>query len=143
MAFYWMTEAIPLPVTSLLPVVLFPLLDVESTGKICVAYLKETNMMFIGGLIVAIAVEHCKLHVRVALKVLLLIGTSPKRYVGQEGINRDVGADRFTWLQAAAGIHVDDNVLVDVDLEHGDDSDDDAYPDRRLGHSQVGKFPFN
>ncbi|KAL0277894.1 UNVERIFIED_CONTAM: hypothetical protein PYX00_005013 [Menopon gallinae] len=79
MAFYWMTEAIPLPVTSLLPVVLFPLLDVESTGKICVVYLKETNMMFIGGLIVAIAVEHCKLHVRIALKVLLMIGTSPKR----------------------------------------------------------------
>jgi sodium-dependent dicarboxylate transporter 2/3/5 len=43
-----MTEAVPLAVTSFVPVILFPLLDILPTEKVCNAYLKETNMMFIG-----------------------------------------------------------------------------------------------
>lgn len=73
-----MTEAMPLPAASLLPVVLFPLLGIMSTGKVCKAYLNETTMMFMGSLMVALAVEYCNLHKRVALKVLLHVGTSPR-----------------------------------------------------------------
>ena len=42
-------------------------------------YLKETNLMFISGIIMAIAVEHCNLHKRIALNIMLAIGTSPRR----------------------------------------------------------------
>ncbi|KAG8224335.1 hypothetical protein J437_LFUL004291 [Ladona fulva] len=77
MAIFWMTEAVPLAVTSLLPVALFPLLGVLDTEEVCISYLKETNMMFIGGLSMALAIEHCNLHQRIAMKVLLTIGTSP------------------------------------------------------------------
>lgn len=78
MAVFWMTEAVPLAITSLLPVALFPLLGVLSTEDVCIAYLKETNMMFVGGLTMALAIEHCNLHERIAMKVLLIIGTSPR-----------------------------------------------------------------
>jgi len=78
MAVYWMTEALPIAVTSLIPMVLFPVLGVCSTNEVGVNYLKSTNFMFIGGLILALAVEQSGLHQRIALRILLLIGTSPR-----------------------------------------------------------------
>jgi sodium-dependent dicarboxylate transporter 2/3/5 len=45
MAIYWTTEAIPLPATALLPVVLFPLFGIMDTGKVCTSYMKETNVL--------------------------------------------------------------------------------------------------
>lgn len=78
MAGLWITEAVPLPVTSLIPVVMFPMMGILDSDKTCQCYMKETNMMFIGGLIIAIAVEYCGLHRRIALRVMSLVGCSPR-----------------------------------------------------------------
>ncbi|XP_064461382.1 Na(+)/citrate cotransporter-like isoform X3 [Ornithodoros turicata] len=78
---YWIAEPIPLGATSLLPIVLLPLLGVLSTERTCDLYMNETNIMFVGTLIVAIAIEHSHLHERMALKTLCLLGTGIKRLV--------------------------------------------------------------
>lgn len=79
MAAYWMTEALPLPITSLMPMVLFPFLGLMSTNEVGINYLKSANFMFLGGLVLALAVEHSGLHLRVALRIMMLIGTSPSK----------------------------------------------------------------
>ncbi|MBN2614223.1 MAG: SLC13/DASS family transporter [Bacteroidales bacterium] len=79
MAIWWITEVVPLAVTSLLPVVLFPLLGVMNGKAVSSTYFNHVIFLFIGGFIVALAIQKWNLHRRIALKILMFTGTSPLR----------------------------------------------------------------
>jgi sodium-dependent dicarboxylate transporter 2/3/5 len=79
MAIWWVTEAVPLAITSLLPVILFPLLGIMNGKEVSSTYFNHVIFLFIGGFIVAIAMQKWDLHKRIALKILMYTGISPAR----------------------------------------------------------------
>lgn len=79
MAVWWVTEAVPISVTALLPVALFPLLGIMNGKTVSSAYFNHVIFLFIGGFLMALAMERHNLHKRIALKILILTGTGHGR----------------------------------------------------------------
>lgn len=77
MAVWWITEALPLAVTSLVPLVAFPLLGVASGKTVAGTYMNWIVFLFIGGFMIALAMEKWNLHRRIALHILVRSGSSP------------------------------------------------------------------
>ncbi len=77
MALLWMTEAVPLAVTALLPLVLFPLLGIASSQVVAGRYMNSTVFLLLGGFLIAQAMERWGLHRRIALSVLGFFGGQP------------------------------------------------------------------
>lgn len=81
MAVWWMTEALPLPVTSLVPLVAFPLAGVLELDAATAPYASDTVFLFMGGFIIALAMQKWNLHKRIALLVMRAIGTKPRQLI--------------------------------------------------------------
>ena len=78
MGIWWAFEAIPLQVTALMPLVLFPLLNIQDIGVISREYMNKVQFLFAGGFIIAIAIQKWGLHKRVALNILKYSGLNSR-----------------------------------------------------------------
>jgi len=81
MAVWWISEAIPLPATALLPLILFPMTGILNAKKVAVSYADPNVFLFLGGFMIAMAMQRHNLHKRIALNIIKLVGTSAKRIV--------------------------------------------------------------
>jgi sodium-dependent dicarboxylate transporter 2/3/5 len=81
MAFWWVTEVLPVAATALLPVVLFPLLGVMELGETVAPYADPIIFLFLGGLLLGLALQKCGLHRRIALRIVAWVGLRPANLV--------------------------------------------------------------
>jgi sodium-dependent dicarboxylate transporter 2/3/5 len=82
MAIWWMTEAVPISATALLPLVLLPLLGISGVNAAATPYANPVIFLFFGGFILAAAFEKSGLHRRLALALVARVGTRPDRLIG-------------------------------------------------------------
>ncbi len=81
MAVWWITEAIPLAATALLPIVVFPITGVLNPAATVASYLNSTILLYLGGFLIALAMERWNLHRRIALSIIARCGTRPDALV--------------------------------------------------------------
>ncbi|THV43569.1 SLC13 family permease [Glycomyces buryatensis] len=80
-AIWWMTEALPLSATALIPIVALPLAGVLALDEATAAYANPTVFLFMGGFMIALAMQKWNLHLRIALLTMRMIGTKPRRLI--------------------------------------------------------------
>lgn len=78
---WWLMESVPMPVTALLPIVLFPLLGINGMEETCKPYGDKFIFLFLGGFILALALEKTALHRRFSLNLVLRTGTRPNQII--------------------------------------------------------------
>ncbi len=81
-ALWWVTEAVPIPVASLLPMILYPLMGIMSMNEVVAPFAKPIIYLFIGGFILALAMEKWNLHKRIALTIISKVGTNLEQILG-------------------------------------------------------------
>ena len=81
MAVWWFTEAIPIAVTAMIPIVLYPLLEVATPVNTMRHYASGTIFLFLGGFLIAAAIHRWHLDRRIALATISIFGTKPKQII--------------------------------------------------------------
>ena len=81
MIVWWVTEAIPMPAVSILPLVLFPLMGISNIKETAAPYANEVIFLFMGGFMIGLAIEKWNLHKRIALSIVQFTGTKGNRII--------------------------------------------------------------
>lgn len=81
MAILWMTQALPIAVTSLIPLFAFPLFGIQDPKTVSHSYINSNIFLYMGGFIIALGIEKWGVHQRIALHIIRVIGSSPRRVI--------------------------------------------------------------
>ncbi len=135
MAVWWITEAIPISATSLLPLALYPLLKIMDAKDVALNYADRNIFLFMGGFFIAMAMQRHNLHKRIALSIIYLLGTSSRKI-----ILGFMAATAFLsmWISNTATAMMMLPIGLAV-IDHVHNSVEKGYPDRKL---KKGEFRF-
>ncbi len=133
MATWWITEAIPIPATALLPIFLFPMLGVMNGSEVTQPYAHHLIYLFLGGFLIAVTIEKWNLHRRIALYTIRFVGITPNRIIlgfmiASAGLSMWISNTAATMMMLTIGIavlkqvideiHSDPDIQVDTSPEH-------------------------
>lgn len=133
MATWWITEAIPIPATALLPIFLFPALGVMNGSEVTQPYAHHLIYLFLGGFLIAVTIEKWHLHRRIALYTIQLVGVTPDRIIlgfmiASAGLSMWISNTAATMMMLTIGIavlkqvideiHSDPDIQINTDPEH-------------------------
>ncbi len=133
MVIWWITEAVPIPATALLPTALFPILGIMSAKESCAPYAHHLIFLFLGGFMIAIAMEKWNLHRRIALHTIRFVGFSSNRIilgfmVATAFLSMWISNTATTMMMVPIGLAVL-NETIDF-IEHNKDLNIDTRPTR-------------
>ena len=144
-ATWWVTEALPLPATSLLPLALFPLLGVVDIEDAAAPYADDLIFLFMGGFMLALAMQRWGLHRRIALLTVRAVGTNPVRMIGGFMIATGflsmwVSNTATTVAMLPIGLSILVLVLGDQGAEPGGDAEAEEAEGQELTGSGASNF---
>jgi sodium-dependent dicarboxylate transporter 2/3/5 len=119
MAVWWLTEAIPIPATALLPVALFPLLGVMDGSDVTGSYANHLIYLFLGGFMIAVTMQKWNLHHRIALHTIRVVGVTPDRIMlgfmlATAFLSMWISNTASTMMMMTIGVAVLDEIGADI-----------------------------
>ncbi len=122
MAIWWISEAIPIPATALLPILLFPALGVMDGSQVTQSYAHHLIYLFLGGFLIAVTIEKWNLHRRIALYTIKFVGTSPNRIIlgfmlSSAGLSMWISNTAATMMMLTIGFAVLKQVVYGIDSD--------------------------
>lgn len=138
MGTWWIGEAVPIPVTALLPLVLYPLLGIMSSKEVAPNYTNHLVFLFLGGFMIALAMEKWNFHKRLALNIIIRIGTNPKRIVlgfmvATAFLSMWISNTAATMMMLPVAMAVVRQIASQASLEGKQDTETEAVILRNLG----------
>jgi sodium-dependent dicarboxylate transporter 2/3/5 len=122
MATWWITEAIPIPATALLPIFLFPMLGIMDGSEVTESYGHQLIYLFLGGFLIAVTIEKWNLHRRIGLYTIHFFGVTPNKIIfgfmiASAGLSMWISNTAATMMMLTIGVAVLKQVIDEIDSD--------------------------